>query len=103
MEHCNQVRFIYNTNKLLFKIEISAMVSIFIPQPLSSFNQKIGEALWHTFSWSYRVPGRDMPAPSHCRLPDHHYRRMYVRSFPLSEIIKRIYQRGFRGDRSLFF
>ncbi len=32
MEHWNQVRFIYNTNKLLFKIDISAMVSIFIPQ-----------------------------------------------------------------------
>ncbi len=35
MEHCNQVMIIYNTNKLLFKIEISAMVSIFIPQPYS--------------------------------------------------------------------
>ena len=36
MEHCNQVRIIYNTNKLLFKIEISAMISIFIPQPYNS-------------------------------------------------------------------
>ncbi len=34
MAHCNQIRLIYNTNKLLFKIEISAMVSLFIPQPL---------------------------------------------------------------------
>ena len=33
MEHCNQIRLIYNTNKLLFKIEISAMVSLFMPQP----------------------------------------------------------------------
>ncbi len=38
MEYCNQVRFIYNTNKLLLKIEISAMVSIFIPQPLKIEN-----------------------------------------------------------------
>ena len=34
MAHCNQVRFIYNTNKLLSKIRISAMVSFFMPQPL---------------------------------------------------------------------
>ncbi len=33
MEHCYLVRLIYNTNKLLFNIEISAMVSIFIPEP----------------------------------------------------------------------
>ncbi len=33
MAHCNQIRLIHNTNKLLFKIEISAMVSLFMPQP----------------------------------------------------------------------
>ncbi len=37
MAHCNQIRLIYNTDKLLFKIEISAMVSLFMPQPFRLF------------------------------------------------------------------
>ena len=37
MAHCNSVRFIYNTNELLFKIEMSAMLSVFI-QPYRVHN-----------------------------------------------------------------
>ncbi len=50
MAHCNQVRFIYNTNKLLFKIEISAMVSVSMPQPLRlCLIWEIINLLWQTF------------------------------------------------------
>ncbi len=52
MEHCNQVRIIYNTNKLLFKIEISAMVSIFIPQPLLRKGSMTEQAVYYYITLS---------------------------------------------------
>ncbi len=49
MADCNQIRLIYNTNKLLFKIEISAMVSLFMPQPYLLTNDKGDKHHSHNF------------------------------------------------------